>query len=233
VTDYSGNQASDNITVTVLDVTKPTAYAGEDRTVAENQRLTFDGTMSYDNVGVSNYTWTFTDDGLKILKGISPAYVFESPGVYQVTLIVTDYSGNQASDNITVTVLDVTKPTAYAGEDIIMVIDNVIVFNGIDSTDNTGIVSYTWDFGDGTFSTGAQIEHEYANTGTYDVSLTVEDTQGNQHVDWIKVTIQPASSSFFLLIIGLGFVFTVIIVVYREKLRTWRDPKTKPLDIIG
>jgi hypothetical protein len=146
---------------------------------------------------------------------------------------VTDYSGNQASDNITVTVLDVTKPTAYAGEDIIMVIDNVIVFNGIDSTDNTGIVSYTWDFGDGTFSTGAQIEHEYANTGTYDVSLTVEDTQGNQHVDWIKVTIQPASSSFFLLIIGLGFVFTVIIVVYREKLRTWRDPKTKPLDTIG
>ena len=41
------------------------------------------------------------------------------------------------------------------------------------------IVSYHWDFGDGTTGTGKNIEHTYSSAGTYNVTLTITDEFGN------------------------------------------------------
>ncbi|MHA2052977.1 MAG: PKD domain-containing protein [Candidatus Hodarchaeales archaeon] len=46
----------------------------------EDEPVIFDGSRSYDNVGISNFTWTFEDAGLQVLKGVSPTYVFDTPG---------------------------------------------------------------------------------------------------------------------------------------------------------
>jgi probable HAF family extracellular repeat protein len=51
-------------------------------------------------------------------------------------------------------------------------------FNGTSSTDDVGIVSYAWNFGDGTTGTGATASHTYASGGTYKVTLTVTDGGG-------------------------------------------------------
>jgi subtilisin family serine protease/PKD repeat protein len=48
-------------------------------------------------------------------------------------------------------------------------------FNGTSSTDDKGIVSYNWDFGDGTTGTGSTVSKTYASRGTYTVTLTVSD----------------------------------------------------------
>lgn len=54
-----------------------------------------------------------------------------------------------------------------------------IAFSGAGSTDADGdvIVSYQWDFGDGSKSEGAEavVSHTYAKAGIYSVSLTVSD----------------------------------------------------------
>jgi serine protease len=48
--------------------------------------------------------------------------------------------------------------------------------NASGSSDGDGtIVSYEWDFGDGNGATGVEVNHTYANEGTYDVTLTVTD----------------------------------------------------------
>ncbi len=44
--------------------------------------------------------------------------------------------------------------------------------------DNDAIVSYAWNFGDGTTGSGATASHVYANPGCYSVTLTVVDARG-------------------------------------------------------
>ncbi|WP_105172524.1 S8 family serine peptidase [Pseudoalteromonas sp. T1lg24] len=49
------------------------------------------------------------------------------------------------------------------------------------ATDDKGVVSYTWDFGDGTTSNATNPSHSYAQAGSYTVSLTVADSEGLSH----------------------------------------------------
>lgn len=46
------------------------------------------------------------------------------------------------------------------------------------STDDSGVVSRNWAFGDGSTSTATNPSHTYATDGSYQVSLTVADAQG-------------------------------------------------------
>jgi chitodextrinase len=51
-------------------------------------------------------------------------------------------------------------------------------FNGTGSTDDVGVTSWQWAFGDGTSGSGATVSHTYASPGTYQVTLTVRDSAG-------------------------------------------------------
>ncbi|MGB9135105.1 MAG: PKD domain-containing protein, partial [Candidatus Bathyarchaeia archaeon] len=42
-----------------------------------------------------------------------------------------------------------------------------VAFDGGGSTDNVGIVSYVWDFGDSSTGTGRATTHIYTSPGTY------------------------------------------------------------------
>jgi PKD repeat protein len=56
----------------------------------------------------------------------------------------------------------------------------VATFDGSGSIAVTGtIVKWTWDFGDGTTGTGANVTHTYNTSGDYFASLTVTDSNGH------------------------------------------------------
>jgi PKD repeat protein len=67
------------------------------------------------------------------------------------------------------------------------------------STSSEEIVSWDWDFGDGNTSTEQNPTHVYYE-GTYDVTLTVEDSEGDDDTetknDYITVTIQEYEEFF-------------------------------------
>ena len=173
-----------------LDVTPPIAEAGSDQTIDEDTVFTFDGSGSTDDIGIVSYTWAFIDVTPKNLAGVQPTYTFENPGVYSVMLNVTDVAANWATDNVTITVRDVTPPIANAGSDQTVTVGTEVTFNASLSSDNVDIVTYEWNFGDETtLQTGITTTHIYTKVGTYVVTLTVKDAAENADTDSLIVTV--------------------------------------------
>jgi len=61
------------------------------------------------------------------------------------------------------------------------------------STDDKAVVSSSWDFGDGTGSYQASPSHTYAYDGSYTVSLTVTDEEGESHTSTQVITVEEGS----------------------------------------
>ncbi len=72
-----------------------------------------------------------------------------------------------------------TPPPNYApGANFSTAISGLNVIFTDKSTDDSGVVSRNWAFGDGATSTSTNPSHTYATDGSYKVSLTVADAQG-------------------------------------------------------
>ena len=178
-----------------LDMIPPVADAGPDQIVHEDTPVTLNGEASSDNVRIVSYVWTFTDVTPQTLTGVNPTYTFQTPGIYTVTLNVTDAAGNWATDTVIITVLlDVTSPVADAGLDQTANEDTEVAFDGSGSSDNVDIVSYVWNFGDGTTGTGVTITHTYTEPGTYTVTLNVTDARSNWDTDDVVITVVDVTS---------------------------------------
>jgi PKD repeat protein/C1A family cysteine protease len=67
-----------------------------------------------------------------------------------------------------------------------------VFFSSTGSSDPDGsIVSYDWDFGDGTSATGATVTHTYLSAGNYGVTLTVTDNKTSTNEAWLTVQVTP------------------------------------------
>lgn len=186
VTDKAGNSDTTSIEIDVKDVTEPTCDAGDDRTISVNESITLDAGSSSDNIGIESYVWTV--DGNEYYGKIID-HVFDDIGEHIVRLSVTDTSGNSDNDSVTITVEDTTPPTAVAGEDRTIGIDDMIIFNGYESADDGMIENYVWVI-QGVEYHGKTITHSFVETGIYDVQLTVTDTAGNSDSDTMTVTVK-------------------------------------------
>ena len=53
-----------------------------------------------------------------------------------------------------------------------------------------GLMNYRWDFGDGTIEdSGPTIDHKYMESGSYTLTLTVEDRHGNTDTDTAQIIV--------------------------------------------
>jgi serine protease len=66
-------------------------------------------------------------------------------------------------------------------------------FDGSPSTDDNGISSYSWNFGDSQSGSGATASHTYASAGTFTVVLTVTDTAAQTDTESHSVTVTAGS----------------------------------------
>ena len=73
---------------------------------------------------------------------------------------------------------------ANAGADANVMEDRQSYFDGTGSSDADGdMLTYSWDFGDNSTDSGAQVYHAYTTPGTYTVTLTVSDAFGGSNQD--------------------------------------------------
>ena len=195
VSDGRGGSNSDTTTATITEVNdQPTANAGLDQSVNEGDTVTLDGTASSDPDGtITTYTWTQTAGTLVTLDTTIPAqptFTASSVGptgeTLTFSLVVTDDGGaDSAADTVNINVADINLiPTANAGLDQNGNEGDSFTFDGSGSSDPDGsIVSYDWDFGDGSTGTGITTVHVYADNGIYIVTLIVTDNIGATATD--------------------------------------------------
>src|SRR5947199_22988 len=171
----------------------PIAKAGPDQFTQTMTPVRFDGGASFDpRDTIIAYAWTFGDGGSASGSVVSHAYA--TPGTYCVILRVTDSRGMRASDTALVSVVN-RSLVAKAGPDHTASMGSAVTFSGSSSDLGGTVVSYSWDFGDGTSATGAAVGHIYTAPGSYTATLTVMDDRGARGTDSALVTITGAAGA--------------------------------------
>jgi hypothetical protein len=153
--------------------------------------VVLDGSLSTDDVGIVNFTWTFTDAAPVALWGPVVTFRFVALGNRTVTLTVHDLIGNSDSALTWVDVIpDPEPPVARAGSDQTITLGQPALLNGSQSTDNVGIVNYTWR-ADSTGETryGVAVTFLPDAGGLWHYVLTVADASGLTSQDVVNVTV--------------------------------------------
>jgi len=175
---------------------RPRAIPPSDLVMDQHVGIILDGSRSTDDEGVVSWTWNFTFAGEEVtLSGPSHFFVFDDVGTYYVTLNVTDAHGNWDTDVWVVTIRDSTLPVAVASD--ITVPEGVEAeLNGSASTDNVGVVNWTWltgHPGQWTFLYGPVVNYTFPSIGVHAVRLRVTDLAGNMAELRVRVTVTDAT----------------------------------------
>jgi PKD repeat protein len=160
----------------------PVAVAGPDRVVCPGDTVAFDAGLSADTDGsLTGWRWSFSDG--VVLEGPEVERRFDTPGLREVRLTVTDDSGSAcAAGTDTARVLVNAPPTVDAGPDRetpVGAANDTVVFDASAAADPDGQgVQVAWDFGDGTRAGNAVVRHRFAGPGDYTVRVEARDTSG-------------------------------------------------------
>ena len=157
--------------------------------------VVFNASASYDYHGeIVAYHWEFGDG--ETATGETAEHTYTLGGYYVATLTVTDDDGEMAQTHLSMNVqpgestcgsdgsCGEEKPLAIITSKYFSCsaggsVGDVITLDGSASRGGVGnIVSYHWDFGDGTTGSGAEVTHVYERAWTYIITLTVADEGG-------------------------------------------------------
>ncbi len=180
----------------------PTASLNFSTATASNEAplaVDFSSLGSTDPDGtIVSYAWDFGDGASARTSSTSHTYTIA--GTYTVTLTVTDNDGGIGTDKTTITVTEAIAPNSPPTASLILSpatgeIPLAVAFSAENSTDSDGsIVSYAWDFGDGTAANTATAGHTYTIAGIYTVTLTVTDNMGATATAQSTVTCSDSDS---------------------------------------
>jgi len=169
-----------------------TAELQEDETYTAGEKYEWTGELSSIRDGsITKYEWEF-GDGTEV-QSRSTSHAWDEEGIYEVVLTITDSDGNSDSDT-----LEVRVGESGSGPSADIEVDSQkgaipleVEFDATGSSDpDDDIVEYEWDLdGDGIVDdTGDVVTYTYEEADTYEVTLTVFDSEGNEDETTIEIT---------------------------------------------
>ncbi len=149
-----------------------------------------DGSISIMQAGSATWNYVISDaSGATISTGVlnkqNPINVNAVAGIY--TVVLSDKNGYTVTKSIEVGGLQAAKASFTANANTVKVQETV----QFTSTSNAG--NCTWDFGDGSGTTGTTASHTYKAEGTYTVTLTVTNGQGCTSVTTKTIVVSNAT----------------------------------------
>ncbi len=146
--------------------------------------LTFEDWSSFD---VAAWAWDFGDDNTS--TEANPTHSFSSYGEYEVCLTTVAVDGCTSTVCHLVILYDPADCLAHFWHSALpadsIELDSIIIDPGFGGLTVTlfdcslgNPDSWTWDFGDGNTGTGPQLDHTYAEEGTYTICLTISNEAG-------------------------------------------------------
>ncbi|MBM1105915.1 PKD domain-containing protein [Aurantibacter crassamenti] len=209
VTDDENDTAFDEMSVIVnaesqTNTDIPLVNAGNNQSITlPTNSITLIGSGSDPDGGTVTFEWTQTSGpNTAALANSNTAILNTSSlieGTYVFQLTATDDENDTAFDETTVTVLAIGNtnqpPTAIAESNIITgEAPLTVLFTGNNSTDDTAINSYDWNFGNNETSVEENPTYTFNNAGTYLVELTVTDSEGLTNTASINITVSASES---------------------------------------
>jgi PKD repeat protein len=137
--------------------------------------------------GASSWNWSFPGGSPNNSTQQNPNIIYAAPGTYDVTLLVTNASGT-----------DATTQFDYIIVEDAPIVDFDFTTNGLtvnfNNLTNTGGI-YLWNFGDNSTSTQQNPTHTYSQGGTYTVALIVANDCGTDAVQYtIELDLPPIAN---------------------------------------
>jgi hypothetical protein len=163
----------------------PEARMEAPSTIPEDVEILFNAlsSVAFDQFGdqdtVADYLFDLDGDGLFEQSGyplVTTAY--PDDGVILVTLMVEDAQGLTGTVNHTVTVTNLPPTGLIIRTEGELFKDEEESFSGGAVDVEADVLTYRWDFGDGTTAEGKEVMHAFGSEGSYDVTLTVTDDDG-------------------------------------------------------
>jgi PKD repeat protein len=143
------------------------------------------------------YIWNF-GDGSEESDEQTVLHTFEEAGTYNVVVTGTDENGQEASDNLEITINEPPPPTTITEPLTVGIISNgtegivpaTFEFQA-NLTGGTEPYTYIWNFGDGSEESDEQtVLHTFEEAGTYNVTLAATDTDNQNAFDSIEISVE-------------------------------------------
>jgi gliding motility-associated-like protein len=176
----------DTVRVNLIEVNQLTAFLPEEIKICLGESATTQVEV-YGGVQNFNYTWTNVTSNLPSIT-VAPT----NNSIYFVT--VNDSCGNTTSASVLVSI-------KYPVADFSYTSDPMNDYNIIFTNSSLNPVTNLWDFADGETSLDLHPTHIYADSGSYDVNLVMQDTSGCvdtvQNTVWVNPDLRVLIPSAF------------------------------------
>ena len=169
--------------ITVREKIAPSAgFSALATTVPALSALGFVDQSAHGTAPITQWQWNFGDG--TIATGSAPTHVYAAPGVYTVRLRVTSAHGqDEAVKQNYITVEPVPPRVDFTCSDVQPVLGQEVTFTDLSEPGHAAMASWYWEFGDGNTSELRNPTHTYRAVGSFTVSLTVTDVEGNKSTE--------------------------------------------------